>query len=79
MAELSKMIAIPVDGSENALKSMDYLNLMYGPEHNFEVNIFYVLPSLPLTPAEDPTTVWQFGWSSCRRNSSFSHSSVVNN
>ena len=55
MAELTKMIAIAVDGSENALRSLDYLGLMYGPEHDLEVNIFYVLPSLPLTLTEDPT------------------------
>jgi nucleotide-binding universal stress UspA family protein len=55
VAELTKMIAIAVDGSENALRSLDYLNLMYGPEHNLEVNLFYVLPSLPLTLTEDPT------------------------
>jgi nucleotide-binding universal stress UspA family protein len=54
MAELSKMIAIPVDGSENALKSLDYLDLMYGPRHNLEVNLFYVLPSLPPVLTEDP-------------------------
>jgi nucleotide-binding universal stress UspA family protein len=55
MAELTKMIAIAVDGSENALRSLDYLSLMYGPEHDIEANIFYVLPSLPLTLTEDPT------------------------
>ena len=49
------MIAIPVDGSEDSLKSLDYLSLLYGPEHDIEVNIFYVLPSLPLTLTEDPT------------------------
>jgi len=54
MAELNKMIAIPVDGSENALRSLDYLNFMYGPEHNLEANIFYVLPSLPLALTQDP-------------------------
>ncbi len=54
MAELSKMIAIPVDGSENALKSLDYLDLMYGPRHNLEANLFYVLPSLPPILTEDP-------------------------
>jgi nucleotide-binding universal stress UspA family protein len=54
MTELSKMIAIPVDGSEDSLKSLDYLSLLYGPEHHIEVNIFYVVPSLPLTLTEDP-------------------------
>jgi hypothetical protein len=55
MADLTKMIALAVDGSENALRSFDYLDLMYGPHHNIEVNIFYVLPSLHLTLTEDPT------------------------
>ena len=54
MAELLKMIAIPVDGSENALRSLDYLDLMYGPEDNLEVNIFHILPSLPLALTQDP-------------------------
>jgi nucleotide-binding universal stress UspA family protein len=55
MAGLTKMIAIPVDGSENALRSLDYLSLMYDPEHDIEATIFYVLTSLPLTLTEDPT------------------------
>jgi nucleotide-binding universal stress UspA family protein len=55
MSELTKLIAIPVDGSENALKSLDYLSLIFGPNHNIEVSIFYVLPSLPITLTEDPT------------------------
>lgn len=54
MAGSTKMIAIPVDGSENALKSLDYLDLMYGPEDNLEVNIFYILSSLPLALTQDP-------------------------
>jgi len=47
MSEISKMIVVPVDGSENALKSLDYLHLMYGNRHNIEVTLKYVLPSLP--------------------------------
>ena len=47
MAELTKKIVIPVDGSKNALKSLDYLELIYGPGHNLHVELFYVLPSLP--------------------------------
>ena len=39
MAGLTKMIAIQVDVSENALKSLDYLDLIYGPEDNLEINI----------------------------------------
>lgn len=47
MAELSKMIVVAVDGSENALKSLDYLSLIYGPKHNTEVVLLHVLPTLP--------------------------------
>ena len=47
MAELRKKILIPVDGSKNALKSLDYLDHLYGPKHNLDVNLLYVLPSLP--------------------------------
>jgi len=47
MNELSKMIVVPVDGSENSLKSLDYLQLIYGERHNLEVNLKYVLPTLP--------------------------------
>ncbi len=47
MAELIKEIVIPVDGSKNALKSLDYLDLMYGPEHDLEVTLLYIWPLLP--------------------------------
>jgi nucleotide-binding universal stress UspA family protein len=47
MAELTKMLTVPVDGSENALRSLDYLHLIYGNRHNLEVTLKYVLPSLP--------------------------------
>lgn len=42
-----KMIVVPVDGSENSLRSLDYVNLMFGPQHNLKVTVFHVLPSLP--------------------------------
>jgi nucleotide-binding universal stress UspA family protein len=47
MTDLTKMLVIPVDGSDNALRSLDYLHLLYGKEHNLEVTLKYVLPSLP--------------------------------
>lgn len=52
MAALTKMIVVPVDGSKNSLKSLDYLNLVFGTEHNLKINLFYVLPTLPATLAE---------------------------
>ncbi len=53
MTELSKMVVLPVDGSENALRSLDYLHLLYGSRHNLEVALKYVLPSLPPILADD--------------------------
>lgn len=48
MAEgIKKMIAVPVDGSANALKSLDYLHLIFDDPHNLKVTLLYVLPSLP--------------------------------
>ena len=47
MMRIKKRIVVPVDGSRTALKSLDYLDLIYGPDHELEVNLFYVLPSLP--------------------------------
>jgi nucleotide-binding universal stress UspA family protein len=48
MAEnIQKMIIVPVDGSENALKPLDYINLVFGPQHNLKTILFYVLPKLP--------------------------------
>ncbi|UCG14356.1 MAG: universal stress protein [Deltaproteobacteria bacterium] len=47
MDEITKLIVLPVDGSENALRSLDYLNLTYGSKHNLEMTLLYVLPSLP--------------------------------
>jgi nucleotide-binding universal stress UspA family protein len=47
MKNLTKKIVIPVDGSKNALKSLDYIDLIYGPEHNLDVTFFHVLPFLP--------------------------------
>ena len=48
MAEnIQKMIVVPVDGSENALKPLDYINFVFGPQHNLKTSLFYVLPKLP--------------------------------
>jgi len=48
MAEdIQKMIVVPVDGSENALKSLDYIKLLFGLEHSIKTTLFYVMPRLP--------------------------------
>ncbi|MDY6838421.1 MAG: universal stress protein [Thermodesulfobacteriota bacterium] len=53
MADLTKMIVVPMDGSKNELRSLDYLNLIFGPRHNLDVTLFYVLSSLPPIPLEE--------------------------
>jgi nucleotide-binding universal stress UspA family protein len=42
-----KMIVVPVDGSENALKSLDYINRIFGSKHNLKLSLIYLLPKLP--------------------------------
>lgn len=41
------MIVVPVDGSENALKSLDYINRIFGSKHNLKLSLIYLLPKLP--------------------------------
>lgn len=47
MEDLKKNITVSVDGSENAMKSVDYISNMFDPEDNLEINIIYVMSSLP--------------------------------
>lgn len=47
MEDLTKSIVIPLDGSKNSLRSLEYINLIYGPGHNLEVTLIHILPSLP--------------------------------
>ena len=46
-SDLTKMIAVAVDGSEDALEALAYLGLIYRPKHNLLVQILYILPTLP--------------------------------
>jgi nucleotide-binding universal stress UspA family protein len=41
------MIVVGVDGSENALKALDYLGLMYGAKPSLVIVLLHVLPTLP--------------------------------
>jgi nucleotide-binding universal stress UspA family protein len=47
MGDLTKSIVIPLDGSKNSLRSLEYINLIYGPGHNLEVTLIHIPPSLP--------------------------------
>lgn len=53
MGKSSKNILIPLDGSTNALKALDYLHQLYGSDHDLAVELFYVLPSLPSVLIDD--------------------------
>ena len=53
MENSAKKIVIPVDGSMNSFRSLDYLNLIYGPQQNLTVNLLYVLPTLPRILTEE--------------------------
>ena len=46
-SDLSKMIVVGVDGSENGLKALDYLGLICGPKPTLEIVLLHVLPTLP--------------------------------
>ena len=46
-SDLAKMIVLGVDGSEDALKALDYLGLIYGAKPSLEIVLLHVLPSLP--------------------------------
>lgn len=42
-----KTIVVPIDGSENALKSLDYINRIFGSKHNLNLSLVYLVPKLP--------------------------------
>lgn len=46
-SDLGKMIVVGLDGSEDALKALDYLGLIYGAKSSLEIVLLHVLPTLP--------------------------------
>jgi nucleotide-binding universal stress UspA family protein len=54
--ETSKMVVVPVDGSQNALRALDYISLFFGSKYKLKVILFYLLPSLPQILIEGSTT-----------------------
>lgn len=52
----SKRVVVPIDGSQNALRALDYLSLIFGSKYNLKVILFYLLPSLPQILIEGSTT-----------------------
>ncbi len=51
--DIQKMIVIPVDGSDSVLRNLDYLNMVFGPDHNLKMTLFYVVPRLPAILVEE--------------------------
>jgi nucleotide-binding universal stress UspA family protein len=51
--KIEKMIVVPIDGSENALMSLDYINRIFGPRHNLRLSLVYLLPKLPSILVEE--------------------------
>ncbi|MBC8433974.1 MAG: universal stress protein [Desulfobacterales bacterium] len=45
--KVTKSIVFPLDGSSSALKSLDYLNLVFGAEKELDVNLFHAVPGVP--------------------------------
>jgi nucleotide-binding universal stress UspA family protein len=45
--ENQKMIVVPVDGSDSVLRNLEYLNNVFGSDHNLKITLFYVIPRLP--------------------------------
>ena len=45
--DITKSVVVPLDGSPIALKSLNYLLLLFGTQHNLVVNLFHVVPSGP--------------------------------
>jgi len=52
-SKVTKSVVVPLDGSANALKSLGYLNLIFGNQHNLEVNLFHAVAAIPPILAEE--------------------------
>jgi nucleotide-binding universal stress UspA family protein len=50
---IEKTFVVPIDGSENALKSLDYIHRIFGPKHNLKLSLVYLLPKLPSILVEE--------------------------
>lgn len=50
---IKKMLVLPQDGSPIALRSLDYLHLVFGTNHDLTVALIHILPSLPPALVEE--------------------------
>ncbi len=54
MEDLTKKVIVPVDGSKDALKSLNYLDLIFEKNHNLDVDLVYITPSLSNAFGDEP-------------------------
>jgi nucleotide-binding universal stress UspA family protein len=52
-SKIQKMIVVPVDGSDTVFRNLDYIDIIFGPNHNLKVTLFYVVPRLPSILVEE--------------------------
>ncbi len=45
--QMNQLVVAPVDGSLVALNSLDYINLMWGTQTNFDITLLYIQPAPP--------------------------------
>lgn len=53
MKPVPKSVLVPVDGSGNSLRTLDYLKMMFGTDHQLKIHLTYVMPALPLIFGDD--------------------------
>lgn len=46
-SKISKLFIMPIDGSANALKALDYFGRFFGNGQRIDVHLLYVIPALP--------------------------------
>ena len=51
--DIEKMIVVPVDGSDKVLRNLEYINVVFGSNHNLKLTLFYVMPRLPSILVEE--------------------------
>jgi hypothetical protein len=50
---ITKLIIVPVDGSKISLRTLGYIHMLYGTEHNLKITLMHILPSLPPIMVEE--------------------------
>jgi nucleotide-binding universal stress UspA family protein len=53
MKPVSKKLLIPIDGSANSLRTLEYLKMMLGGDQHLRLHLAYVMPALPLIFGDD--------------------------